>query len=134
MALLAAASRGAPVTLDQARALQEKGAVREAQKAYEALLPQLRASDPAALATALKALSKIATSQGRYGEAAAMAREAATVERDLGDKRGEAHAIHLLGVAELYQAHYASALEQMTAALAIARTIAEHEREVEELK
>lgn len=133
ISLLTGALHGAPLTLDEARGLQEKGALREAQTAYEALLPQLRSSDPAALATALKALSKIASAQGRYEDAAARAREAAEVHRRLGDRRGEAHAIHLLGVAELYQAHYASALAQMETALAIARTIGDREREVEEL-
>ncbi len=133
ISLLTGPLHGAPLTLDGARGLQERGALREAQTAYEALLPQLRSSDPAALATALKALSKIALAQGRYEDAAARAREAAEVHRALGDRRGEAHAIHLLGAAELYQAHYASALEQMERALAIARTIGDREREVEEL-
>ena len=133
ISLLAGASYAAPPALDEARALQERGALREARQAYQALLPELRSSDPAALATALKALNKIALAQGQYEEAAARAREAAEVHRALGDRRGEAHAIHLLGVAELYQAHYPAALEQMETALAIARTIGDREREIEEL-
>jgi len=50
----------------------------KAQKAYEALLPELRSSDPAALGAALIALSKIASAQGQYDSAAARAREAIT--------------------------------------------------------
>ena len=46
---MAGATQGPPPTLDDARALQQRGALREAQKAYEALLPELRSSDPAAL-------------------------------------------------------------------------------------
>ena len=128
--LLTGAARGAPLALDDARALQQRGALPEAQKAYEALLPQLRASDPGALGAALNALSKIASAQGQYESAAARAREAVEVHRALGDKGGEAYAIHLLGVAELYQAHYPSALHQLETALALARTIGDREREV----
>ncbi|TMA24676.1 MAG: CHAT domain-containing protein [Deltaproteobacteria bacterium] len=130
ISLLTGAARGAPPALAEARALQQRGALREAQKAYEALLPELRSSDPAALGAALNALSQIASSQGQYDSAAARAREAADVHRALGDKGGEAHAIQLLGVAEIYQAHYASALHQLDTALALARTIGDREREV----
>jgi tetratricopeptide (TPR) repeat protein len=129
ISLLTAAVHGAPPALDDARALQQRGALREAQKAYEALLPELRSSDPAALGAALNALSKIASAQGQYDSAAARAREAADLHRALGDRGGEAHAIHLLGVAELYQAHYASALNHFETALALARTIGDRERE-----
>src|SRR5207237_6629686 len=58
------AAHGAPPALDDARALQQRGALREAQKAYEALLPELRSSDLAALGAALNALSQIASAQG----------------------------------------------------------------------
>jgi len=130
ISLLTGAAHGAPTALDEARALQQRGALREAQKAYEALLPELRSSDPAALGAALIALSKIASAQGQYDSAAARAREAADVHRALGDRGGEAYAIHLLGVAELYQAHYASALNQLATALELARTIGDREREI----
>jgi tetratricopeptide (TPR) repeat protein len=130
ISLLAGAAHGAPPALDDARALQKRGALREAQKAYEALLPELRSSDPAALGAALNALSQIASAQGQYDSAAARAREAVDVHRALADRSGEAHAIHLLGVAELYQAHYASALNQLETALALARTIGDREREI----
>jgi tetratricopeptide (TPR) repeat protein len=127
---LTGAARGAPPALADARALQQKGSLREAQKAYEGLLPELRSSDRAALGAALNALSQIASAQGQYESAAARAREAADVHRALGDRGGEAHAIQLLGVAEIYQAHYASALHQMDTALALARTIGDREREI----
>ena len=122
ISLLTGAARGAPPALAEARALQQRGALREAQKAYEALLPELRSSDPAGLGAALNALSQIASAQGQYDSAAARAREAADVHRALGDKGGEAHAIQLLGVAEIYQAHYASALHQLETAIASARS------------
>ena len=130
ISLLTGAARGAPPALAEARALQQRGALREAQKAYEALLPELRSSDPAALGAALNALSQIASAQGQYDSAAARAREAADVHRAFGDRGGEAHAIQLLGIAELYQAHYASALNQLKTALDLARTIGDREREI----
>jgi tetratricopeptide (TPR) repeat protein len=130
ISLLTGAAHGAPPALEHARALQEKGALREAQKAYEALLPELRSSDPAALGAALNALSQIASAEGQYDSAAARAREAADVHRALGDRGGEAHAIQLVGIAELYQAHYASALNQLKTALALARTNGDREREI----
>jgi tetratricopeptide (TPR) repeat protein len=130
ISLLTGAAHGAPPALDHARALQQRGALREAQKAYEALLPELRSSDPAALGEALNALSQIASGQGQYDSAAARAREATDVHRALGDRRGEAHAVQLIGIAELYQAHYASALNQLEIALKLARTIGDREREI----
>ncbi|HXO15563.1 MAG TPA: hypothetical protein VN835_04420, partial [Steroidobacteraceae bacterium] len=74
ISLLTGAVHGAPPALDDARALQQRGALREAQKAYEALLPELRSSDPAALGAALNALSQIASAEGQYDSAAARAR------------------------------------------------------------
>ena len=130
LASLTGAARGAPPALAEARALQQKGALRGAEKAYEALLPALRSSDRAALGAALNALSQIASAQGQYDSAAARAREAADVHHALGDRGGEAHAIQLVGVAEIYQAHYASALQLMDSALALARSIPDREREI----
>ena len=133
ISLLAGAAQGAPLALEDARALRQRGALREAQKAYEALLPELRSSDRAALGSALNALSKIASAQGQYDSAAARAREAVDVHRALGDKGGEAYAVHLLAVAELYQSHYATALSLLETELALARTIGDREREIEAL-
>jgi len=130
ISLLTGAAYGAPPALDHARALQEKGALREAQKAYEALLPELRSSDKAALGAALIELSRIDSAEGQYDSAAARAREAADVHRALENGRGEAYAIQLVGIAELYQAHYASALNQLKTALALARTNGDREREI----
>ena len=79
--------------LDEAKALQQKGALREAQKAYEALLPDLRSADQAALAAALNALSQIQSARGEYDPAMAHAREALDVYRSLGDRTGETRAI-----------------------------------------
>ena len=133
ISVLAGAAQAGSPTLDDARALQQRGALPEAQKVYEALLPELRSSDPAALGAALKALSKIASAEGQYESAAARAREAIDVYRASGDKGGEAHAIQLLAVAELYQGHYASALSLLERALALARSIGDREREIEAL-
>jgi tetratricopeptide (TPR) repeat protein len=133
ISVLAGAAQAGSPTLDDARALQQRGALPEAQKAYEALLPELRSSDPTALGAALKALSRIASAQGQYEAAAARAREAIDLYRTSGDKGGEAHAIQLLAVAELYQGHYPSALSLLETALALARSIGDREREIEAL-
>jgi len=129
---LAGAAQGAKPTLDEARELHQRGALREAQQAYESLLPELR-SEPAGLGAALKALTRIAYAQGQYESGAARAREAIEVYRASGDKGGEAHAIHLLAVAELYQGKYPSALSLLEKALALGRSIGDREREIEEL-
>lgn len=124
---------GAAQTLDQARALHQKGALREAEKAYEGLLPQLREKDPPGLASALNALSLIATAQGDYPKALERARESAQAYRNLGDAAGETRALNNAGAAELYRGDYPAALLDFRGGLAIARRTGDGEVEVDQL-
>ena len=84
--------------LDEAKALQQKGAVAEARKRYEAMLPSLRATDRESLGKALLELGNILSAQGDYDNAIVRARESADVYRSLGDKAGEARAVYGVGV------------------------------------
>ena len=62
--------------LSEATALQQKGSLREAQKLYESLLPELR-ERKADLGWALSALTEIASALGEYDLALARGRKAA---------------------------------------------------------
>jgi CHAT domain-containing protein/tetratricopeptide (TPR) repeat protein len=129
---------GAPDRLQQrlaeARAMQQKGSLREAQGVYEALLPDLAArGDQRERGTALNALSQIATAQGEYDRAAAAGRGAADAYRKSGDKAGVRRAVNNLGLAEHYRGDYAPAQAHFEEALALARESGDREAEVEEL-
>jgi CHAT domain-containing protein/tetratricopeptide (TPR) repeat protein len=120
--------------LAEARGLQQKGSLREAQKLYEALLPELATrGDREALGTALNAISQMATAQGDYDRAASAAREAAEAYRASVDKAGERRAVNNVGLAEHYRGDYASAQRHFEEALALARASGDREAEVEEL-
>jgi CHAT domain-containing protein len=120
--------------LAEARALQQKGSLREAQKLYESLLPVLeKGKDLAALGSVHNALSQIAAAQGEYDRAAASGRDAAEAYRKLGDRNGQTRAVNNIGVAELYRGDYPLALEHFEEALALSRATADREGEVEEL-
>ncbi|HEX4383401.1 MAG TPA: CHAT domain-containing tetratricopeptide repeat protein [Myxococcales bacterium] len=117
-------------SLDAARALQQKGDLREARKAYEALLPQLRGND---LASALNSLSLIAASEGDYETSGSRAAEALALFRALGDAAGETRALNNSGTARWYRADYPAALRDYEAALTIAQQHGNGDSEVEEL-
>jgi CHAT domain-containing protein/Tfp pilus assembly protein PilF len=120
--------------LAEARALQQKGSLREAQKSFEALLPDLRArADRTDLGAALNALSQMGTAQGDYDRAAATGLEAAELYRKLADRSGERRAINNIGLAELYRGDYPPAVRRFEEALALARSSGDREAEVEEL-
>lgn len=119
--------------LDEAKALQQKGAVAEARKRYEAMLPSLRATDRESLGKALLELGNILSAQGDYDNAIVRARESADVYRSLGDKAGEARAVYGVGVAELYQARYPAALAHLQESVTLARAAADNERVIEAL-
>ena len=119
--------------LEEAKALQQKGAVAEARKRYEAMLPSLRATDQEALGTALLELSNLLSSQGDYDAAIGRAREGAQVYQALGDKAGEARAVYFVGVAELYEARYPSALEHLKQTVTLARAAGDNERAIDAL-
>ncbi|HEY6908015.1 MAG TPA: CHAT domain-containing tetratricopeptide repeat protein [Myxococcales bacterium] len=124
---------GSRQALDEAKALQQKGAVAEARKRYEALLPSLRATDRESLGKALLELGNILSAQGDYDGAIGRARESADVFRSLGDKSGEARAVYGVGVAQLYQARYPEALENLNRSVTLARAAADSERVIEAL-
>jgi CHAT domain-containing protein len=116
----------------EARALQQKGSLREAQKLYESLLPDLRAQK-ADLGSTLIALTQIASALGDYDLALARGQEAAEVYRVLGDESGQTRALNLLGAAKAYRGDYVPALAHFEEALGLARAGGQREAEVEEL-
>jgi CHAT domain-containing protein/tetratricopeptide (TPR) repeat protein len=116
--------------LSEARGLQQKGSLREAQKLYESILPDLRARK-ADLGSALVALTQIASALGDYDLALARGQEAAEVYRELGDESGQTRALTLLGAAELFRGDYAPALVHFEEALGLARATGQREQEVE---
>ncbi len=119
---------------NEARALQEKGFFREAQKLYESVLPALEAGrNYADRGSALNALSQIGSALGAYDTAIARARESAEVYRKLGDKTGEARAVNNIGVAELYRGDYAAGMGYFQQALALSRSSDDREGEIEQL-
>jgi CHAT domain-containing protein/tetratricopeptide (TPR) repeat protein len=131
-------SAGAPDQLQhrlaEARALQQKGSLREAQKLYEESLDDLAArGDQDELGAALNALSQMATAQGEYGRAAASGREAIEAYRKSGNKAGERRAVNNVGLAELYRGDYPLAEARFEEALALARAGGDAEAEIEEL-
>ncbi len=84
----------AQLRLAEARALQQKGALREAQKLYESFLPDLeKGKDLPELGSVLNGLSQIATAQGDYDRAAARGRDAAETYRKVGDRSGQTRAV-----------------------------------------
>lgn len=119
--------------LDEAKALQQKGAAAEARKRYEAMIPSLRATDRQSLGTALLELSKLLSAQGDNDAALVWAREGVEVYRALGDKAGEARAVYYVGVAELYQARYPAALEHLQQSVTLARAVGDDERALDAL-
>ena len=118
--------------LSEATALQQKGSLREAQKLYESLLPELR-ERKADLGWALSALTEIASALGEYDLALARGRKAADVYRELGDENGRTRALNLLGTVGLYRGDYAQALANFEEALRLARATGQREEEVKEL-
>ena len=120
--------------LAEARALQQKGSLREAQRSFEALLPELLArTDQADLGAALNALSQMAKAQGDYDRAASRGLEAAEVYRKLADREGERRAVNNIGLAGLYRGDYPTAVRHFEDALALARSTGDREGEIEEL-
>ena len=116
--------------LSEARALQQKGSLREAQRAYEALVPDLRERKPE-LAAALAALTQIATALGDYDRAIIDGREAADAYRQIGDRGGETRGLNLLGAAESFRGDYVHSLLHFEEALALARATGQREVEVD---
>src|SRR5262249_51798510 len=118
--------------LSEAHTLRQKGSLREAQKLYESVLPDLRARKTD-LGSALTALTQIASALGDYDLALARGQAAAEVYRQLGDQGGLVRALNLLGAAEAYRGAYVPALARFEEALGLARARGDREAEVEEL-
>jgi tetratricopeptide (TPR) repeat protein len=118
--------------LAEARAAQQRGAVGDAQRLYEGLLPDLDARAPER-ATALSALSRLATAQGNYDGAAARGREAVDAFRAVGDRAGESRALNNLALAEVYRGEVERGLAHLDEAVALSRAAGDVESEVEQL-
>jgi CHAT domain-containing protein/tetratricopeptide (TPR) repeat protein len=119
--------------LDDARALQKKGALQEAQEAYESLIPGFRGRDPASLAAALAALGQIASARGDYDRAYARATEALQIYRQLHDAHGEARTLNSIGTTAMFRADYDLALRDFAEALQVERAAGDGEAEMDTL-
>jgi tetratricopeptide (TPR) repeat protein len=120
--------------LAEARDLQQRGQLPEAQARLEALVPELKAR-PASreLGGALVALSQIAISRGDYERAVARGREAAQVYRALRDGAGQSRALSAAGVAEVYRGNFDRGLGLLDEALALSRAAGDPEAQAEQL-
>ncbi|MFQ5741841.1 MAG: tetratricopeptide repeat protein, partial [Acidobacteriota bacterium] len=108
--------------MERAKLLQSKGALGQASKLYERILPRLRTEkDRPHLADALKAMSLVATAFGEYSKAFDMAREAAAIYQELGDVIGEARSTNNAGLASFYLGQYEQALRYYHQALVLDR-------------
>ena len=131
LAAVALACVAADGRLEEARRLQQKGSLPEAQALYRAVVPELRKNgDTANLASALNALSAIGWSLGDYEAAIADGREAAESYRRLGDVSGEARARNNVGLAYLYRGDYEPALRYFGESLELHRSRGEVESEI----
>ncbi|HEY6362536.1 MAG TPA: tetratricopeptide repeat protein, partial [Vicinamibacterales bacterium] len=109
-------------TLDDAIALQREGRNGDAQRAIQALLPDLRASgDRAALARALAAATEASLALGQYEAAIKEAQEAYDLHQQLGQRADAARNLNAIGAASLYLGRYDDALASYERALALDR-------------
>lgn len=114
----------------QADALQAKGSQAAARQIYESVLASLPPGEPSSeLGHILNALSEMASAEGKYDEAIAMAQRAADAYHRLGDKKGEAHALNYRGIAEVQQGRYAAAEATLTQALALSQSAGDLEHQ-----
>src|SRR5215467_3297193 len=105
--LLGAQEGPAAQKLQAARELKERGAAAEAAAAYEAVLPEVRASgDRALLARALLEAGQAALAAGKYPQALARGTEAVSLFAAAHDAANEAAAHNLSGSAHLNSGHY----------------------------
>ena len=94
----------------QADALQERGALPEARRMYEALLATLRSGESSPqLGYVRNALSQVASAEGNYDEAISAAQQSADVYHRLGDKKKEAYSLNYRGIAEVQRGFYSAA-------------------------
>ncbi len=123
LALGMAAQGGDPsLRLSAAREMKQRGASAEAAKAYEALLPGVRASgDRKLLAVVVLEAGQAALAAGEYGRALERGAEAAPLFHAQQDQRNEALAWNLTGSARVYRGEYAAAIGQYQRALELDR-------------
>jgi CHAT domain-containing protein/Flp pilus assembly protein TadD len=118
----------------QAQALQKGGHTEEARKIYESLLVTLRERPATSqLGYVLNATSQIAAADGNYERAATLAQESVDVYHQVGDTKGEAHALNNKGIAEIQQGSYSAAQSDLEKALALSRSAADAENEAQVL-
>jgi CHAT domain-containing protein len=104
--------------LERAKALRQAGSSEEAQKIYEALLPQLRGQAASTeLVEALNNLSDIATMAGEYDRAVSMSRQSAEACQQMHDKHCEALARDDAGMAYSNAGNYAEAASELDLAM-----------------
>jgi CHAT domain-containing protein/Flp pilus assembly protein TadD len=120
--------------IQQAQALQENGKPEEARQAYETVLRNLRERPLSPqLGHVLNELSKLASGRGDYELAIKLAQESASAFHQIGDTKGESHAVNIKGLAEVDLGNYQSARQDFTSALALTRSIHDTENEVQVL-
>jgi CHAT domain-containing protein len=118
----------------QADALQDKGALQDAQAAYEAALKTLPSDEPSPqLGHVLNGLSNVASSLGKNNDAVEFAQRADKVYLKLGDAEGRAYALNSRGIAEGELGLYPTAQASFREALAFSRSIRDFKTEVRTL-
>jgi CHAT domain-containing protein len=118
----------------QADALQEKGALQEAQTAYETALEALPSDVPSPqLGHVLNGLSNVTSSLGKNNDAVDFAQQADKVYRKLGDAEGQAYALNSRGIAEGELGLYPTAQASFHEALTFSRSIHDFKTEVRTL-
>ena len=130
----AAPGAGLDDKIRNADALQEKGALQEAQAAYESALSDLSASQPSPqLGHVLNGLSNVASAQGKNQDAVEFAQRADRVYLKLGDAEGRAYALNSRGIAEQELGLYSTSQASFREALALTRSVHDFKTEVRTL-
>jgi CHAT domain-containing protein/tetratricopeptide (TPR) repeat protein len=125
------AERSPANSLDEAIALQKKGAAREAQKLLRVLIPRLRQlRDDANLGRALVASGEAALSLGDYDAAIQSSMEAAGIHQKAHNEELEAEDWNTTGRANVYLGRYDAAIEAYEKALALDRKRRDTEGEI----
>jgi len=120
-AALSAQTGDLQTRVEAARRLRAEGAAPKALLAYEAVLPEIRASGPRPLLIrVLFEAAQTAISAGDYAHALPYAEESAKNAQETSDPASEGLAYNLMGQARLYQADYARALPDFEQAFRLA--------------
>jgi tetratricopeptide (TPR) repeat protein len=118
----------------EADAMQDRGALQEAQVAYESVLQTLIAREPGPqLGHVLNGLSNVASSLGKHNDAVDFAARANRVYRKLGDAKGQAYALNSQGIAQGELGLYSDAQASFRQALGFCRAIQDFKTEVRTL-